>query len=70
MKFVFRNPKTGELKTLSLSERKMASLIDEDTLYDELCKQECQCEPAGETYVVECGCDEYLADFELQSTQG
>lgn len=69
MDFEFKNPKTGEIKTLSLTERQLANLIDDDTLHEEMCKQECQCEPVGETYVVECGCDEYLEDFELQKTQ-
>lgn len=66
MDFQFKHPESGEVKTLSLTEKQMSNLIDVDILHDEMAKQTCQCESVGETNVVECGCDEYLSEFELQ----
>lgn len=61
MDFVFKHGKSGELKTISLSEVEIQDKLS-DVLLDELC---CDCEPIGETNVVECGCDEYYEEFEL-----
>jgi len=66
MEFTFKHVETGEIKTLSLSEKEMSNLIESDVLLDEFISQECKCEPVGETNVVECSCDDYLCDFELQ----
>jgi hypothetical protein len=65
MKFTYKH-KNGDVKTLILTEKDMANLIDTDVLFDEFCIQNCKCEPVGETNVVECGCEDYLTDFELQ----
>ena len=66
MDFKFKHEKTGEIKTLTLTEKKMAELIESDVIFDEFCAQECKCSPVGETNVVECGCETYLDHFELQ----
>ena len=68
MIFKFQHIRTGEVKTLTLTEEQMANLIDSDTLFDEFAKRQCSCEPIGETNVVECGCGDYLCDFELQDS--
>lgn len=68
MDFKFRHAETGEIKTLSLTEKEMAELIEVDVLFDEFCKEQCKCEPIGETNVVECGCEDYLEFFELQDS--
>ncbi len=66
MEFKFKHPNSGEVKTLTLSEVQMAEMIEIDDLLGKMVSNECNCEPTGETNVVECGCDEYLCDFELQ----
>lgn len=68
MDFTYKHTESGEIKTLSLTEKEMANLIDVNDLHDEFCKENCNCQPVGETNVVDCNCDEYLADFELQES--
>ena len=62
MDFTFKHPVSGEVKTVYLSEDQIQHMLSED-LYNDLT---CDCHPTGETNVVECGCDEYLEEFELQ----
>lgn len=66
MDFKFKHIGTGEIRTLSLTENEMANLIYIDVLFDEFCKEQCKCQPVGETYVVDCECGDYFSDFELQ----
>lgn len=68
MDFKYKNRETGDVKVLTLTETEMANLIDVDDLYDEFYKNQCSCQPIGETNVIECGCEELLEDFELQSS--
>lgn len=63
MDFIFKHPRSGEVKTVSLSDVEIQSMLDVQ-LYDELT---CDCKPVGETNVVECGCEDYIGEFELQS---
>ena len=62
MNFTFKHPVSGEVKTVHLSEDEIQHMLSGD-LYEELT---CDCEPVGETNVVECNCEEYLEEFELQ----
>ena len=66
MDFYFKHPESGETKVLTLSEKQLADMIDSDALLDKMMESECNCQPVGETNVVECNCDEYLGEFELQ----
>lgn len=61
MEFKFKHEKSGELKKFSLSEEKIQDMI-EDELYDML---HCDCQPIGETNVVECNCEDYYEGFVL-----
>jgi len=61
MDFIFIHPGSREQKTISLSEEEIQDRLA-DELHDEL---SCDCQPIGETNVVECGCDDYIQDFEL-----
>ena len=63
MKFEFTHPVTGEVKIVSHTDQEIQNLLA-DHLYDEL---GCDCEPAGETNVVECNCEDYLCEFKLQN---
>lgn len=62
MDFLFKHPTSGETKVVSIANREIFDHLAE-IAQDKLV---CACEPVGETNVVECNCDEYLADFELQ----
>lgn len=68
MIFYFKHSRSGEVKSLTLTEEQMANLIDSDTLFDEFARRQCSCEPIGETNVVECACVDYLCDFELHDS--
>jgi len=62
MDFLFKHPESGEVKLVTLSGQQIQTML-EDELLDELT---CDCEPIGETNVIECGCEDYLSEFELQ----
>jgi hypothetical protein len=61
MKFEFKNPNTGEKKTVNIDDA-MIRMQLEEFAYEKLC----ECQPVGETNVIECECAEYYEDFELQ----
>jgi len=62
MEFKFKHEKTGEIKSIDISESEIQELIS-DHLYDIIF--ECDCDPIGETNVVGCGCIDYLEGFRL-----
>jgi hypothetical protein len=62
--FKYQHPLTKENRSVSLTKAEVAAGM-EDTLYEKLVAQFCQCESVGETNVVDCNCDEYIHDFEL-----
>lgn len=64
MEFTFRHPKHGEEITVELTREEIADRMGEE-LFSKLCATFCQCEPVGETNVVECNCGEYGDEFEL-----
>ena len=61
--FEYRHP-NGESHTVTVSR---AQVINEmpDFMFEALCSKFCNCEPVGETNVVECCCDEYAEEFKL-----
>lgn len=63
MDFIFKHLKTGKLESVSLSENEIQKYL-EDYLYEKL--GDCECKPIGETTFVECNCEDYLSEFELQ----
>lgn len=66
LNFQFINTHTAERRTVSLTITEVAKGM-EDTLYEKLVAQICECESVGETNVVDCNCDESGQDFELVS---
>ena len=63
MDFVFKHYISGETRIISLSGEEVQSMVG-DFLYDIIWT--CNCEPVGETNVVECNCETYLSGFKLQ----
>ncbi|MDU8454867.1 hypothetical protein [Pseudomonas syringae group sp. J254-4] len=61
--FEFRHPANGEAHTVSVSLEEIAHHMCE-VLFEKLCGEFCQCEPVGETNVMDCRCDEYADEFE------
>lgn len=62
MEFTFKHPKTKEAIILVISDSEIQNILSEQ-LKERLT---CDCEPIGETNCVECNCEEYLDEFELQ----
>lgn len=54
----------GEHHTVTVSREQVIEQMP-DFLFDALCDKFCNCEPIGETNVVECCCDEYAEEFQL-----
>lgn len=61
--FEYRHP-NGESHTVTVSRDQVISEMS-DFLFEALCSKFCNCEPVGETNVVECSCDEYAEEFKL-----
>lgn len=61
--FEYRHP-NGESHTVTVSRDQVINEMP-DFLFEALCSKFCNCEPAGETNVVECCCDEYAEEFRL-----
>ena len=68
MDFNFKHPRTGDIKTISLTDADIQSMLNDD-LYDLLYESACNCQPIGETNVVECNCSEYFEQFELMERE-
>lgn len=62
--FEYRHP-NGESHTVTVSRDQVINEMP-DFLFEALCSKFCNCEPAGETNVVECCCDEYAEEFKLR----
>ncbi|BAJ09085.1 hypothetical protein KPP10_gp120 [Pseudomonas phage KPP10] len=54
----------GECHTVTVSREQVINEMP-DFLFEALCSKFCNCEPVGETNVVECCCDEYAEEFKL-----
>lgn len=67
MRFQLKHPETGETRTVNLTRADVADGM-EDTIFERLGALICDCEPVGETNVVDCNCDEYIYEFELSNT--
>lgn len=65
-----QHPESKEEKTVTFDIKYLKDIIetDPDRAYDALGEQFCNCQPVGETNVVECGCIDYLECFEIMST--
>lgn len=61
--FEYRHP-NGECHTVTVSREQVINEMP-DFLFEALCSKLCNCEPVGETNVVECRCDEYAEEFKL-----
>lgn len=61
--FEYRHP-NGECHTVTVSREQVINEMP-DFLFEALCSKFCNCEPVGETNVVECCCDEYAEEFKL-----
>jgi len=66
-----KHPDSGEEKSLRFDINYLKSVIEEDPdrVYDKLGEEFCNCQPVGETNVIDCGCGDYLWDFEIESTE-
>ncbi len=62
VEFVFEHKVSGETITVSLSVEEIKNDM-EDILRDKLT---CDCQPIGETNVIECNCCDYFDEFEIQ----
>ncbi|HHM6703422.1 TPA: hypothetical protein ACRMWT_000429 [Pseudomonas aeruginosa] len=65
--FEYRHP-NGESHTVTVSRDQVINEMP-DFLFEALCSKFCNCEPAGETNVVECCCDEYAEEFKLLAAE-
>lgn len=64
MLFQLKHPDTGDAHTVALTRADIADGMD-DTLFEKLGDLICDCQPVGETNVVDCNCDDYIYEFEL-----
>ena len=64
MDFTFRHPASCEEFTVSMSRAEIQEQISNE-LYTKLAAVVCDCQPVGETNVVDCGCTDYLDEFIL-----
>jgi hypothetical protein len=62
--FEYQHVFNKEKRTVCITRKEVAEGM-EDTLFDKLSEQICQCEPVGETNVVDCNCCDYAEDFDL-----
>lgn len=65
MVFTYRHHASGKIEEVSLSRAEIAEHMS-DELFDKLTARFCKCELIGETNVLDCNCDEYSDQFELQ----
>jgi uncharacterized small protein (DUF1192 family) len=61
IEFHFKHTETGEIVTRTMSMSEARDYLD-DNAYDLLT---CDCQPVGETNVVECNCEGYFEMFEI-----
>jgi|GEM_PF-1804648 len=64
MLFQLKHPDTGDAHTVALTRPDIADGMD-DSLFEKLGDLICDCQPVGETNVVDCSCDDYIYEFEL-----
>lgn len=61
--FEYLHP-NGERHTVTVSREQVLEEMP-DFIFEALCGKFCNCEPVGETNVIECRCDEYAEEFQL-----
>ncbi|HAF94058.1 MAG TPA: hypothetical protein DCG67_20150, partial [Pseudomonas sp.] len=64
MRFQLKHPDTGDTRSVTLTRSEVADGMD-DTIFEKLGDLICDCQPVGETNVVDCSCDDYIYEFEL-----
>ncbi len=64
MRFQLKHPDTGDTRSVTLTRSEVADCM-EDTIFEKLGDLICDCQPVGETNVVDCSCDDYIYEFEL-----
>ncbi|QZI68711.1 hypothetical protein K5F93_20220 [Pseudomonas protegens] len=62
--FVYVHPQTAERHTVTVTRDEVAEHMEEQ-LFQKLCECFCECQPVGETNVVDCRCDEVAEQFKL-----
>ncbi|MCO7569408.1 hypothetical protein NJH78_05430 [Pseudomonas chlororaphis] len=62
--FVYAHPQTAERHTVTVTRDEVARHMEEE-LFQKLCECFCECQPVGETNVVDCCCDEVAEQFKL-----
>lgn len=62
LEFTYEHPGNGQRYVVCVTQGDVAERMD-DVLFERLCKHLCECEPVGETNVVECSCDEFAEEF-------
>lgn len=64
MLFQLKHPDTGESRTVAFTRSDIADGM-EDVIFEKLGDLICDCQPVGETNVVDCNCGDYIDEFEL-----
>lgn len=66
MRFEYKHPDTGEIRSVVIAREEVLAGMEYE-LFEKLVEQLCQCEPIGETNVIDCRCDEHAEEFALLS---
>lgn len=62
-----KSKKTGEVKRGSYSARELLQTYEDDLVFD---LTQCDCQPVGETNVIECNCCEEWEEYVLYFSDG
>lgn len=62
--FAYAHPQTAERHTVTVTRDEVIEHMEEQ-LFQKLCECFCECQPVGETNVVDCRCDEVAEQFKL-----
>ncbi|MDA1675127.1 acetyltransferase [Bacillus cereus group sp. TH152-1LC] len=63
MEVTLTSKKTNRVIKASYTARQILNFMDEDELVLDMCQ--CDCQPVGETNVVECNCEAEWEDYKL-----
>jgi len=66
MCFEYKHPDSGEERAVVITRDDVLTNMEFE-LFEKLLEQLCQCEPIGETNIIDCGCDEHADEFVLLS---
>lgn len=68
LQFEFTHDASGEKRVVRLTKDEVFSVMEDD-LFEKISESVCDCEPVGETNVVDCGCESYIDGFSLSADQ-